>query len=296
MMETISTAIRLLAKRPSILVLAITLSIILCVVENLFMTLFYGITMFRTGSPFDDYINIIQFLIDTVFVPQTAVRIILALVIFVLVAALILALMLSGCFNILINAVEGRAKKERNEFLEGVRKYFFRMISVNLWTISAFVLFCIYVVIATIPAAIFIDNAFSGAVNIVAGILIFIITIAVLFFSYAFFRQYIAFWYPAAFVYNKNHFKIAKKISDNNFWTLLSKFIIFDILIILFDALYVVATFSLAGAQSMSGAASSILLIVNIIFKTIFIALLVCFVFSSFKSCSDKSQFKKAGA
>lgn len=292
-MATIGTAIRLLVKRPSILVLTVIISIIICVIENLFMTLFYGITMFRTGSPFDDYINIIQFLIDTVLVPQTAVRIILALVVFIAAASLILALLLSGYFNILTNVVEGRNKKSGSEFLAGVRKYFFRMISLNLWTLCAIVLFGIYVLIASIPAAIFIDNAFSGAVNIFAGIMIFIITIIVLFFSYAFFRQYIVFWYPSAFVYDKDNFKIAKKISDNNFWTLLSKFIVFDIVLVLFDALYVIATFSIANAQVVSGMTNNILLIVNIVFKTVFIALVVCFVFISFKKYSDGSRFKK---
>jgi hypothetical protein len=147
-----------------------------------------------------------------------------------------------------------------------------------------------------VPAAIFIDNALSGDVNIIAGVLLFIVTIIVLFFSYAFFRQYIVFWYPSAFINSKNHFKIAKKISDNNFWTLLTKFIVFDILLILFDAIYVIANFSMANAQVVSGFTSNILLIVNIVFKTIYIAVTVCFVFSAFKKLSDKGQFKKSNA
>lgn len=292
-METFKTAVRILAKRPSILVLTIILSAILCVVENLFITLFYGITMFKTGSPFDDYINIIQFLIDTVLVPQTAVKIIAALAILIISAALIVASLLSGYFYMLSNAVEGRNKKSGSEFLSGIRKYFLRMVSLNLWTLCSAVLFGIYVLIALVPAAIFIDNAFSGAVNIIAGILLFIVTIIVLFFSFAFYRQYIAFWYPAAFIYDKHHFKISKKISDNNFWTLLSKFIVFDILLILFDVLYVIANFSMADAQVISNTTSTILLVVNIIFKTIYIALIVCFVFYSFKKCNDRAQPKK---
>jgi hypothetical protein len=248
--------------------------------------------MFKTGSPFDDYINIIQFAIDTILVPQTAVKIILALIVLVVAVALIFALLLSGYFNILSNAVQGKSKNEKSEFIAGVKKYFLRMVSLNLWTLCAAILFIIYILIASIPAAIIIDNAFSGTVNIIAGILLFIITILVLFFSFAFIRQYIAFWYPAALVYNKNHFKIAKKISNSNFWTLLSRFIVFDIVIVLFDCIYVIANFSLANAQIVSGAASNILLFVNIIFKTIYIALLVCFVFYSFKNYNDKYQNK----
>ncbi len=290
-MEILKNAIRLLVKRPSILVLTIILSVVICIFENLFITLFYGITMFKSGSPFDDYINIIQFVIDTVLVPKTAVMIILVLVILVVTGALILALLLSGYFNILNNAIEGRTKKNGSEFIEGVKKYFLRMVSLNLWTLCSMVLFCVYVLIATIPAAIFIDNAFSGTINIIAGILLFIITILILFFSFAFFRQYIVFWYPSAIVYNKNHFKIAKKISDRNFWPLLSKFIIFDFILLIFDIVYIIANFSLANAQIVSGATNNILLFVNIIFKTIFIALLVCFVFYSFKKYSY--EFKK---
>lgn len=293
-METINNAVRLLAKRPSILILTIIISTLLCFVENLLMTLFYGITMFRTGSPFDDYINIIQFLIDTVLVPQTAVKIILALVILVVAAALIFGVLLSGYFHILTNAVEGKPKKPGSEFLSGIRKYFLRMVSVNLWTLSSVIIFVIYVIIASVPAAIFIDNALSGDVNIVAGILLFIVTIIILFFSYAFFRQYIVFWYPSAFVNSKSHFKIAKKISDNNFWTLLSKFIVFDIFLILFDAVYVIANFSMANAQVVSGLTSNILLIVNIVFKTIYIAVTVCFVFTTFKKLSDKNQLNRS--
>lgn len=292
-MKTLKNAVQLLTQRPWILVLTIILSSVICVIENLFITLFYGITMFKTGSPFDDYINIIQFVIDTILVPQTAVRIIVVLGILICATALILALLLSGYFNILNNAVEGKSKKSGSEFIAGIKKYFLRMVSLNLWTLCGIVLFIIYVLIASIPAAIFIDNAFSGAINIIAGILLFIITLLVLFFSFAFFRQYIVFWYPSAIVYDKNHFKMAKKLSNSNFWTLLSRFIVFDIVLLTFDAVYLIANFSLANAQIVSGITSNILLLINIIFKTIYIALLVCFVFSSFKKCNDIYQYKK---
>ncbi len=292
-METINNAVRLLAKRPSILILTIITSIVLCVIENLLMTLFYGITMFKTGSPFDDYVNLVQFVIDTAIVPQTAVKIIIALVVLVAVAALVFGLLLSGYFNILTNAVQGKPKKPGSEFLAGVRKYFFRMVSVNLWVLSLLILFVIYVVIASVPAAIFIDNALNDDVNVVAGVLLFVITIIVLFFSFAFFRQYITFWYPSALVFNKNHFKVAKKVSDKHFWSLLSKYIIFDIILVLFDTIYVIANFSMANAQVVSGLTSNVLLIVNIVFKTIFIAVTVCFVFTSFHKLSESSKLKK---
>ncbi len=292
-METINNAVRLLAKRPSILILTIITSIVLCVIENLLMTLFYGITMFKTGSPFDDYVNLVQFVIDTALVPQTAVKIIIALVVLVSAAALVFGLLLSGYFNILTNAIQGKPKKPGSEFLAGIRKYFFRMVSVNLWTLSLLILFAIYVVIASVPAAIFIDNALNGDVNIVAGVLLFIVTLIVLFFSYAFFRQYITFWYPSALVFNKSHFKVAKKVSDKHFWSLLSKYIIFDIILVLFDTIYVIANFSMANAQVVSGLTSNVLLIVNIVFKTIFIAVTVCFVFTSFHKLSEGSRLKK---
>ncbi len=293
-MGTINNAVRLLAKRPSILILTIITSTVLSVVEYLLMMLFYSITMFKTGSPFDDYVNIIQFVIDTVLVPQTAVKIIMALVVLVVAAALIFGLLLSGCFHILTNAVQGREKKPGSEFLAGIRKYFLRMVSVNLWTLSAVILFVIYVIIASIPAAIFIDNALNGEINIVAGVLLFVVTIIVLFFSFAFFRQYITFWYPSAIVNSRNHFKIAKKISDNDFWNLFSKYIVFDIILVIFDVIYVIANFSMANAQVVSNVTSYVLLIVNIVFKTIFIAVIVCFVFSTFHKLSEKSQFKNA--
>jgi len=292
MMGTLNNAVHLLAKRPSILVLTVILSSVICVIENLFMTLFYGMTMFKTGSPFDDYVNIIQFVIDTILVPQTAVKIIIVLVVIIVVVALLVALLLSGYFNILNNAIEGKSKNNGSEFVEGIKKYFLRMVSLNLWTLCSIFLFGVYVLIASIPAAIFIDNAFSGGINIIAGILIFIITIMVLFFSYTFFRQYIVFWYPSALVYDKNHFKMAKRISDNNFWTLLSRFIVFDIVLLIFNALYIITNFSLANAQVVSAATNNILLIINIIFKTIYIALIVCFVFSSFKKYNDEYKYK----
>lgn len=291
-MGTINNAVRLLAKRPSILILTVITSAALCIFENLLMTLFYGITMFKTGSPFDDYVNIIQFVIDTVLVPKTAAVIIMAIVVLVVAASLVFGLLLSGYFNILTNAVRGEAKKSGSEFLSGVRKYFLRMVSVNLWTLSTFILFLIYLVIASVPAAIFIDNALNGGVNIAAGLLLFIVTIIILFFSFTFYRQYITFWYPSAFVNDKHHFKIAKKISDSHFWPLLSKYIVFDIILILFDIIYVIANFSMANAQVVSGLTGNILLIVNIVFKTIFIAVMVCFVFSSFHKLSENNQYK----
>lgn len=287
-METLNTAARLLAKRPSILILTIILSSVLSVVENLFITLFYGITMFKTGSPFDDYVNIVQFICDMILVPQTAVKIIIALVVAVLVVALILAALLSGYLNILNNAVAGREKKKGSEFIQGIRKYYMRMICLNLWTICIIILFALYVMIAAIPAAIVMDNAIHGAINIFAGIILFIITVLVLFFSFAFIRQYISFWYPSALIYKTQHFKVAKKLSDDNFWSLLSRFIAFDAVLAVYDLIYIFANFSLANAQIISSVTNTILLIINIIFKTVFIALLVCFVFTSFKKCNDK--------
>ncbi len=292
-METLNTAARLLAKRPSILVLTIILSSVICILENLFITLFYGITMFKTGSPFDDYINIIQFVIDTVLVPQTAVKIILALVVLVIAAALILAVLLSGYFNILKNAVADKAKQPGSEFIEGVKQYFLKFITINLWTICAIILFFIYILVATIPAAIVMDNAINGNINIFAGVLLSIITVLVIFFSYAFLRQYISFWYPSALVYPKNHFKIAKKISDNNFWTMLSKLIVFDIVLLVFNVIYIIANFSIANAQMVSSFTNNILFIINIIFKTVFIALLVCFVFTAFHKYNEKFKYDK---
>lgn len=291
-MGTINNAVHLLTKRPSILVLTIILSTIIGIVENIFITLFYSVTMFKTTSPFDAYINVIQFLVNTMLVPQTAAKVILALVIAVVSIALIFGLLLSGYFNILNNTVQGKDKKEGSEFIAGVKKYFLRMISLNLWTLCTLILFIIYIFIASIPAAIFIDSAFNGSINIFAGILLFIITIFVLFFSYAFVRQYLVFWYPSAMVYDKNHFIMAKKISDINFWQLLSKFIIFDIVALIFEAIYIIANFSLANAQIVSDVTNNVLLIINIIFKTIYIALQVCFVFSSFNQCNKKYRNK----
>jgi hypothetical protein len=123
--------------------------------------------------------------------------------------------------------------------------------------------------------------------------LLAVITVLVIFFSYAFLRQYISFWYPSALVYSKNHFKIAKKISDDNFWSLLSRLIVFDIVIFVFDLIYVIANFSIANAHIASSVTTNILLFINIIFKTVFIALLVCFIFTSFHRCNEKYMYRK---
>ncbi len=293
-MGIVNKAIHLIAKRPSVLLLTALLSTVVCVFEYFFMTLFYGLTMFKTGSPFDDYVNIIQFVINTISVPETAVKIILALVIAVVAASLVLGLIFSGCFNILFNAVQGNEKKAGSEFIQGVKKFFLRMISLNLWTLCAAFIFVIYALIAIVPAAIVVDNSISGTMNPLAGIFLSLITAAVLFFSYTFFRQYIVFWYPSAIVHDKNHFKLAKKISDRNFWPLLSRFVAFDIILVLFDILYIVANFTLANTQIVSGTINTILIVVNIVFKTIVFAILICFVFSSFKQCSDEYNQKKA--
>ncbi len=293
-MGIVNKAVHLIAKRPSVLLLTALLSTVVCVFEYFFMTLFYGLTMFKTGSPFDDYVNIIQFVINTISVPETAVKIILALVIAVVAASLVLGLIFSGCFNILFNAVQGNEKKAGSEFIQGVKKFFLRMISLNLWTLCAAFIFVIYALIAIVPAAIVVDNSISGTMNPLAGIVLSLITAAVLFFSYTFFRQYIVFWYPSAMVHDKNHFKLAKKISDRNFWHLLSRFVAFDITLVLFDILYIVANFTLANTQIVSGTINTILIVVNIVFKTIVFAILICFVFSSFKQCSDEYNQKKA--
>lgn len=288
-MGTLNNAVKILGKRPSVLVLTIIMSAIICFFEYLFMTLAYSISMFKSGgSVFDDYINIIQFLIGTIAAPTTAVKVIIALVVLVVAASLILGFLFSGYMNILNNAVLERNKKPGSEFLHGLKTHFLRLFSVNLWTVCCTILFVIYFVIASIPAVIVLDNAINGSLNIFAGIFLVLLTAVVLFFSFAFFRQYICFWYPSTYTYEKNHFKMAKKISDFNFWYLLSRFIIFDIVFILFEVLYIIANFSLANNQVVGGVTNTILFIVNLTFKTVFIALFVSFVFSSFKQCNER--------
>jgi hypothetical protein len=286
-------SVSLLTKRPSILFLTAIISFVICIADNLFVLMSQSIAMFKTGSRLNDYVNIIQFLINTILVPRTAVMVILLIVVLVAATALILALLFSGGFNILNSAANGKDNKGENGFIAGVKKYFLRMLSLNLWTLCSIILFIIYALIASVPAVIIFDNALNGTVNIFAGFLLVIVTLVILFFSFAFFRQYMFFWYPSAIIYEKNHFKIAKKISNLNFWKLLSKFIAFDIIALLFNLVYLIASFSLADAQNVSGITNYILFIIDIVFKTIFIALLLCFVFSSFNACNNRFQYKK---
>ncbi len=292
-MRALGNAVELLKKKPSIFLLTFFIGGIVSLIEYLFMTIVYGFSMFKSGgSFFDDFINVIQFIVGAVIVPTTAVKIIIGLTFLVLAFSLLLALLFSGYFNVLHNAVEGKNRSTFKDFIVGIKKYFLRLIAVNLWTICCTILLVIYLFIASIPSAIVMDNSLNGNINLFAGFLLMLVTAVVLFFSFAFFRQYICFWYPSAVTYEKNHFKIAKKLSDSNFWSLLSRFLAFDITFLVFEAVYIVANFSLANQQVVGGVANTVLLIVNIVFKTLFYALMLGFIFSSFKECNDSYKNK----
>lgn len=290
-MRALGNAVELLKKKPSIFILTFLLGGIVCLFEYLFITIIYGFSMFKSGgSIFDDFINVIQFIVGAVVVPTTAVKVIIALALLVFAFTLLLALLFSGFFNVLRNASEGKNRSTFKDFIDGVKKYFLRLIGVNLWTICCSILLIIYLFIAAIPSAIVMDNSLNGNINLIAGILLMLVTAVVLFFSFAFFRQYICFWYPSAVTYEKNHFKKAKRLSDINFWSLLSRFLAFDVTFLVFEVVYIAANFSLANKQVVGGAANTLLLIVNIVFKTLFFALMLCFIFASFKECNDKNK------
>lgn len=275
-MNVLSTAIKAAFRRPVIIILPAAVMLVLTCLNsyNPLMPLILGLSSTIGGSFFDGLISALQLLVDPDFLPS----ILLFTGGAVLLVSLLAGVILSGYFHIIGTTLEGNRKAE-GDFIYGIKKYFSRIFLITLKSsLITFFISC-FMLVSTVPAVIITRAAATGKPELlIAAILVDILTAGALFFSCMFLRVYLFFWYPSSFKNTKNPFKYAKRIVDGHFWQIVSRFILFDIVFIVFQYLVVIS-------------ASIILkLLLGWVFTTIFFTVFVVYIFYSYSIYSGTAS------
>ncbi|MGI6778566.1 MAG: hypothetical protein ACOX7R_11330 [Acetivibrionales bacterium] len=186
------------------------------------------------GSFFEGIIHLLQLVFNFVTKPGTFPLIVFYFLIFVFMASVPTGLVLSGYLNIVNGAVTAK-QQSGGEFFGGIGKYFFRIWFITFRVLLFGLIFIIFALVASVPAIIITKAAVEGNSGMTAAAMfVDILTVCVLFFGSVFFRTYAFFWYPVAMDGHKRAFSTAKKLVDVNFWKLVIRFAVFDIIYILF--------------------------------------------------------------
>ena len=278
-------------KRPVLLLIIGIITFLYCFIEYSFiMPIVFGLSILKTGNIFDSIMHLIQIVLNniTTINPVNIVFVIVG----VTAVSLIAGLVLSGSLNVLNSSLIDSAK-EKKVFAKGIQKHYLKVFRITFFSILFLVLFLIFMVVVAIPSIVITSAATTEKPELlsVSGILNFI-TIGIMFFSFMFFRVYILFWYPATINFDKKLFAKGKRAADASFWSIVLKFIWYDVLIVLFQVALFYANTLLSKDESMLSEVLSvaILLFANWIFKTVLVISILSFVFSKFIAHWNKSK------
>jgi hypothetical protein len=271
-MKLIRLTVQTAKKRPVIIVLPAILVLLFIVVNsyNPVLPILMGLSNITGSSVFDGIVSALQLVLEPNILPLA----ILTIAAIVLLGSILAGILLSGYLNILNNSLEGTAKAN-GDFNEGIRKYFKKIFLITLRVLLFFAFFICFILVACIPAIIITRAAATTRPEmLLASIAVDILTVGVLFFSLMFTRSYLFYWYPAALKVNKNSFREAKRFVDKQFWQIVIRFILFDIVFIAFQ--YIIFIIGPIGLK----------LLLNWVFCTVFFTVLTVFIVSSYKEYS----------
>jgi hypothetical protein len=231
-MKNTRSTIQIIKKRPIILWLMaiITFTYLLIDKYNPIMPILFGLGRVTGGNIFEGIVSFIQLIVDPAILPY----VLAALVGISIVASILLGIFFSGYFNILNNAIVG-APRVKREFSSGVKNHSIKLIFVTFRVIFLGLLLFLFMGVASIPAVVLarMRTVENGGLNI-PSLLIITLTAMVLYFLFAYFRTYVLFWYPSVIKKIKKPFLTARKLVNENFWSLVAGYIIFDAILIAF--------------------------------------------------------------
>ena len=255
-------------RRPIIIILPAVLVFILSVINSYspLMPILLGISNATGAGFFEGIVAVLQLILDRQIIAGAAFLAAGA----VLLVSLVSAIVLSGYFPIVANTLEGRGKTG-GDFLEGVRKYFFRLFTITLRASLTAGLLVMVMVVAAVPAIIITRAAAVTKPELMpAAVFVDILTGMVLFFGYTFCKIYLLYWFPAAVKGLDRPFRLAKSLVDRNFFKLLARLLIFDIVLAAITILAFIIPVTI------------VKLLFGWVFTTAFVTVLTIFVFKSF--------------
>ena len=284
-MELIKYTIGIIRKRPFLIISFAMATLAYGIANSLnpFISLLLGFSAIGGGNIFDSMINFLQL----IFSLLSDIKIFLiSLMVFACTVAIVSALsglFFSGYFHVLNNTLQGKPKTDK-EFITGVKKFFPGIFLMVVRTIAFGVFFVLFMMISSVPAIVVTKALFTGKPELlIASILFIIVTLCVLFFGLMFFRIYISYWYPSALFYKKGAFSAGKRLANTYFWDILKKFLIFDLIFLVFQLLFVFLDNSISLQEHTNFITSGLLFISSWIFNTVFFLLFMVYIFTSYR-------------
>lgn len=190
--------------------------------------------------------------------------------------AVISGVLLSGYLFKLNNAIS-KKESHKGEFSYGVKQYFNKICIMNFSLLLTGTVIFIIMLVASVPALVITSALVEKGREMLPQVLfVDVLTGFVLFFCMMFFRIYAFFWYPAAINNKKKPFKEARRITNKHFWKIVLVFVIFDVVYIVFQMLFVKFDDNL------------LLLLLKWIFTSIFFAVYTTYIFTAFKKYSKQ--------
>ena len=186
----------------------------------------------ETLSLIEVFNNLVRILIYFLAVLNSPVNILIfigGLLGFSIVIGGLLALGFSGYFNSVFYALD-KKKSEKHSFLNGIKKYFFKIWKVNILFIIVSFITIILTTVSIVPSISLLSMKIES--YHIWGIVFAIATGLVLLFVSIYYTIYISFWYPSIYTVDSKPFSYAKKIADMHFLGIFVRFLL--LLVILF--------------------------------------------------------------
>ena len=268
-MGILSNTLHTLYKKPLIFILTVIAALPVCYISqfNPVPALFSGFGSIGKSGVLSSVVSLLQFLWE----PDIFRNTVLALIAVSFLTAVITSLYLPGYFNILNHAVL-EYKGKRRAFGDGFRRFFTRILLVNLRVAFVVCIFVLFSIIALVPALV-LSRAVSGnnPQMFLVALVIDVITAVALYFALMFLRVYILYWYSSIINGFKKPFRTGKCIADSSFWRIFRSMALYDIF---FVCCYVI----IGSIQN-----DIVSFLVKLIFYTMFFSLYFSFIFNSFK-------------
>lgn len=285
-LESLKSAIYVAMKRPGAFLFISILTFILSNIETYLVLglLSVPIEFIKKGQG-DILASIMQF-IQIVVDTEGFITKVLIYLIGLFFISVVVSFVLSG-YLYLINNIVDKKEKVAGEFMTGVKMYFGRIFSATLRSIFVLSLVIIFLSIGIIPAIITSDTLITKGMDMVALIIILdIVSFMMVFFGLMFCRTYISFWFPSIYKFKSHAFKVAKKSVDGFFWDVVEKFVVFDVVFIIGQVIYMLFYYNSKGVFSYFP------VLFNWVFKTMFALAFITYIFRSFRYYSTQAMDK----
>lgn len=286
-MGSFQKAFNLSAKRPFIIIFLAVLSFFFCLVDQynpFFTVLFNMVGPIQEGNlnvlmTLDSVIDIIKFIFEI----QNMKYILIFLLIFSLAVAVLTGLLLSGYFYVMNNVMKD-LPQSKGEYLEGLKKYFYKVGFLTFKLVLLSGLFILFMMVAAVPAIASVKAIFTQNTQFsLPSILLALITLVVIFLAGIFLQASVIFWLPCIMNDVSSAFKKGKQLSDKNFWSIFPKVLIFNILLLVYGCIHIFAKYSFAAGIEASNTTDILIFILNWVYITFYAFMLVIYVFSAFR-------------